>query len=50
MSNKSYPLLTDSKDELQVAIPVKDAAASAASGEALQKRYVQIAIAVALYW
>jgi hypothetical protein len=49
MSNKSYVLPTDSKEELEMAIPVEEPVSSP-NNEALQKRYVQIAIAVALYW
>jgi hypothetical protein len=53
MSNSSYTLLKNSTDKLDVGIPVKEPASSSAmtnSNDALKKRYVQIAIAVALYW
>ncbi len=53
MSNSSYSLLNNSTDKLDVSIPVKDSATSSNmsnSNEALKKRYVQIAIAVTLYW
>ncbi len=49
MSNKSYALPIDSKDELQVTIPIKEPV-SPSTSESLYQRYVQIAIAVALYW
>jgi hypothetical protein len=49
MSNKSYVLPTDSKDELEAAIPIKEPVSSTNS-ETLHTRYVQIAIAVTLYW
>ncbi len=49
MSNKSYALPIDSKDELEVAIPIKEPV-SPSTSESLYQRYVQIAIAVTLYW
>ena len=57
MSNQSYTLLNNSTEKHDVAIPVKELAllessstTKTSSGEALQKRYMQIAVAVALYW
>ncbi len=54
MSNISYSPLNNSTDKLDVTIPVKESASSSTSnnpiGDSLRKRYIQIAIAVALYW
>jgi hypothetical protein len=57
MSNNSYALLHNSTDTLDVAIPVKEPALSQSTsptndntGDTLQKHYIQIAIAVGLYW
>jgi hypothetical protein len=53
MSNSSYTLLKNSTDKSDVGIPMKESGSSstmANSNEALKKRYMQIASAVALYW
>ncbi|MBL8086326.1 MAG: hypothetical protein JNN26_27090 [Candidatus Obscuribacter sp.] len=54
MSNSSYTLLSNSTDKLDVTVPVKELESTAAMGnsynDALKKRYIQIAIAVSLYW
>ena len=54
MSNSSYTLLKDSTDQLDDTTPNKDSATTStmsnSSNEALKKRYIQIAIAVTLYW
>ncbi|CAF0907851.1 unnamed protein product [Adineta steineri] len=54
MNNSSYELLNNSTDKLDVVIPVKESASSStsnnASGDTLKSRYIQIAIAVGLYW
>jgi hypothetical protein len=57
MSNKSYVVLNNSTDNLDVTIPVKEPVSSQSSsttnnssGDTLQTRYWQIAVAVALYW
>ncbi|CAF2792777.1 unnamed protein product [Rotaria sp. Silwood2] len=55
MSNSSYVLLNNSTDKLNVEIPVKEPPSSSQTSsttndDTLNKRYVQIAIAVFLYW
>ena len=53
MSNTSYSLLTNSTETLDATIPVKEPVSTSAmnsSNDALKKRYVQIALAVLLYW
>ncbi|CAF0753592.1 unnamed protein product [Adineta ricciae] len=55
MSNSSYSLLSNSSDKLDVEISIKEpptssSAAMNSANEALKKRYVQIAVAVILYW
>jgi hypothetical protein len=54
-NNTSYALLNNSTDNLDVVLPVKESASppttgSNASGDILQKRYMQIAVAIGLYW
>ena len=53
MSTASYSLLTNSTEPLDASIPIKESVSIGAmnsSNEALKKRYVQIALAVLLYW
>jgi hypothetical protein len=52
MSNKSYVVLNNSIDKLDVTIPVKEPPSKTnnQSEDSLHKRYVQIAVAVGLYW
>jgi len=52
MSNKSYAVLNNSIDKLDVTIPIKEppSTTNTRSEDSLHKRYVQIAIAVGLYW
>ena len=54
MSNSSYTLLNNSTEKLDIDIPVKESTTTTTtmnnSNEALKKRYIQIAIAVTLYW
>ncbi len=55
MSNSSYAVLTNSTDKPDVAIPIKESVSSQSTsnntnGDTLNNRYIQIAIAVALYW
>jgi len=52
MSNKSYAVLTNSIDKIDVAIPIKESPSTTNSRneDSLHKRYMQIAVAVALYW
>ena len=53
MSTASYSLLTNSTESLDATIPVKEPISTGAmnsSNDALKKRYVQIALAVLLYW
>ena len=53
MSSASYSLLTNSSESLDATIPVKEPVSTGAmnsSNDALKKRYVQIALAVLLYW
>jgi hypothetical protein len=46
-------VLTNSTDTPDVAIPIKESVSSTSNntnGDTLNNRYIQIAIAVALYW
>lgn len=58
MSNSSYTLLKNSTDKIDVSIPIKESTSppslssttSTSNADTLKNRYVQIAIAVILYW
>jgi hypothetical protein len=54
MSNSSYAILNNSTDKLDVAIPLTEtgspSVSTSSSDVTLKHHYVQIAIAVALYW
>jgi len=49
MSDKSYALLNNSTDKLDVVVPVNEPTTNT-NADSLKTRYIQIAIAVALYW
>lgn len=48
MSDKSYALLADSTEKVETLVPAKESPST--NSEPLHRRYVQIALAVALYW
>ncbi len=57
MSNNSYALSTNSTDKLNIAMPIQEPLSSQSpsstnitGGDTLKKRYMQIAVAVGLYW
>lgn len=50
MSNKTYAVQNNSPDGLDVKIPFKEPPSPPSSEAILRSRYIQIAIAVALYW
>lgn len=54
MSNGAYAALSNSTEKVDVTIPIKESVPAAMSShsndETLKHRYIQIAIAVALYW
>jgi hypothetical protein len=53
MTSSSYTLLNNPTDKLDVQLPIKESIpmlSTMNSNEALKKRYIQIACAVALYW
>jgi len=53
MSNSSYTLLKNTTDKPDIGISIKEPITSSTmnnSNDALKKRYIQIALAVMLYW
>ena len=50
MSDTSYKLLNNSTDQPDVAVTIKEPATSTGNEDILSKHYVQIAVAVGLYW